>query len=92
MYDIPRYDLLPNNSLFHNDFTSKPVKYMIAKKLKEYLINENNIQPRENTALVVDFLSLVRLIPMGQLSTFQDVLNGNISSTRKYIKFEFESD
>ena len=80
MSDILQFDLLSNNSL--SDKQINPCKYMLVKNLEENLINENHMEPGENNVLVVDVMSLIRLIPMGQLSTFQDLLN----AARKHIK------
>ena len=80
MSDILQFDLLSNNSL--SDKQIHPCKYMLVKNLEQNLINENHMEPGENNVLVVDAISFIRLIPMGQLFTFQDLLN----TARKHIK------
>ena len=47
-----------------------PINTCQLKKLEE-----NSMEPGENNALVVDFMSLMHGIHQGQLSTFQDLLN-----------------
>ena len=89
MSDILQYDLLSNNSLFVYDFTSKTDKYMLVKKLEESLINKNNMEPGENNnVLVLDIMSLIRRIPMGQLFTFQDLFNAAWKHIKGICKFK----
>ena len=86
MSDILQYDLLSNDSLFVYDFTSNTDKYMLVK---ENLINENNMELGENNnVLVLDIMSLIRRIPMGQLFTFQDLFNVAWKHIKGICKFK----
>ena len=42
---------------------------MLVKKLRENLINENNMEPGENNVLVVDVMPLIRRILLDQFVT-----------------------
>ena len=45
------------------------------------------MEPRENNVLVVDFMSLIHRVPMGQLSTLQDLLNTAWRHIKEIYKF-----
>lgn len=77
---ILQYDLLFNNFLLDDDFTSKRNKHMLVKNLEE-----KKEEPGENNVLVADFMSLISPIPAGQLSTFQDLLNTAWKILREFI-------
>ena len=57
MSDILQYDLIYNNFLFDNDFTSKSNNYMLVKKLEENLINKNYMEPGNWLSTFQDLLT-----------------------------------
>ena len=70
------YDLISKSSVFDNDYTSKPDKYVLVKKIEEKIVTEEVVIPTEdNNALIVDFMSLIHRIPVGTLTTFLDLFN-----------------
>ena len=74
--EVLEYDLICKSYLFVNDYTSKPDKYVLVKKLEEKLVTEEVVIPAEdNNVLIVDFMSLICRIPVGTLTTFLDLFN-----------------
>ena len=66
MSEILQYNLLTNNSLFEGRSPSKPDKHKIVTKLENILQIKNDFENLDDTnnLLVVDLISLLRLLPM----------------------------
>ena len=66
MSEILQFDLLTNNSLFEGQPPSKPDKHKIVTKLENILQRKNKFENLDDTnnVLVVDFMSLLRRLPM----------------------------
>ena len=76
MSEVLEYDLISKSYLFDNDYTSKPDKYALVEKLEEKIVTEKVVIPAgDNNALIVDFMSLMRRIPVSTLTSFLDLFN-----------------
>ena len=90
--EIPQHNLLSYSSLFDDDDTTKPDKYIITKELKKCLTEEAAFTKYLDlhTTLVVDFMSLLRRLPLGKMIVFNAAWNNiNLvfdSYTEKAIK------
>ena len=88
MSEILQYDLLTNNSLFEGQSPSKPDKHKIVTKLENILEIKNNFENLDDTnnVLVVDFMSLLRRLPMKDFQNFQELSTTFLVAGWNYIE------
>lgn len=74
--EILEPDLLRYNPLFDEDDTRKPDKHVLTKELEKYISDEHHFTKSSDlqTTLVVDFMSLLRRLPLGKMNIFKDLL------------------
>ena len=76
--EILQHDLLATNVLFSDDITSKPEKHMLVNEL-EKLFDANELSFTKashlETALAVDFMSMVRRMKFTEMSVFLDLFS-----------------
>ena len=89
MSEILQYDLLTNNSLFEGQSPSKPDKHKIVTKLENILQIKNDFENLDDTnnVLVVDFMSLLRRLPMKDFQNFQELLVAGWNYIKGVCKF-----
>ena len=72
-----QYELFPTNILFDEDYTFKPDKATLVKKL------EHRLEPGDlrfskasstSSAMVVDFMSIIRRQPLQNMTVFEDII------------------
>ena len=77
MTELLKFDMGIQNSLFDGEFTAKPDKYLLVSELEKSLVGTtykfktDNFRP---TALIVDFMSLIRKMNLSKMRIFNDVL------------------
>ena len=85
-----QYDLFPTNILFDKDYTFKPDKATLVKKLRERLeLGDLRFSKTSNTstALVVDFMSIIRRQPLQNMTVFEDIIKSAWLSVQNSCKF-----
>ena len=76
MKEILSFDHLTSNLLFEEDLTAKQNKSDLVKQLEKQLTASDTTFTAESklrTAIVVDFMSLIRRYPVSKLKTFDDL-------------------
>ena len=99
MIEIVHHDIFNFNPLFEGDDTYKPDKHILTKEL-EKLVLEKPIFVKSvelHTALVIDFMSLLRRLPIGKMNIFKDLLqaawkSSNIICTFQRLDIIFEGE
>ena len=77
MREILQFDHADDNFLFDGECTSKPEKHKIISELEKYLENEDYNLVKENnqlTAIIVDFMLLIRKVPFTKVKTIGEAL------------------
>ena len=77
MRKISQFDHTDDNFLFDGEGTSKPEKHKIISELEKYSANEDYNLVKENnqlTAIIVDFMSLIRKVPFTKVKTIGEAL------------------
>ena len=90
MTEILHHDLFNFNPLFEGDDTYKPDKHILTKEL-EKLVFEKPIFVKSvelHTALVIDFMSLLRRLPLGKMKIFKDLLQAAWKSSKSICTFQ----
>ena len=89
MSEILQYDLLTNNWLFEGQSPSTPDKHKIVTKLENILQIKNDFENLDDTnnVLVVDFMSLLRRLPMKDFQNFQELLVAGWNYIKGVCKF-----
>ena len=90
MTELLKFDMGIQNSLFDGEFTAKPDKYLLVSELKKSLVGTTYEFKKDNfrpTALIVDFMALVRKMNLSKMRIFNDVFEqyGNQSKTYAYL-------
>ena len=76
--EILQYDISPTNILFHEDYTFKPNKATLVKKLEE------RTEPGDlrfskgcskRTVMVVDFMSIIQRQYLQNMTVFEDIIS-----------------
>lgn len=85
--DILTYDLLPTNKLFENNQTTKPDKHTLILELEKSLSSDDYDFQRTSesmkTAVIVDFMSQVRMQKLSPEKTFGDIITAVVQNSTK---------
>ena len=90
MTEILHHGLFNFNPLFEGNDTYKPDKHILTKEL-EKLVLEKPIFVKSvelHTTLVVDFMSLLRRLPIGKMNIFKDLLQAAWKSSKCICTFQ----
>ena len=88
--EILQYDLFPTNTLFDKDYTFKPDKATLVKKLDERLELGNlrfSKPSSASTALVVDFMFIIRKQTPQNMTVFEDIIKSAWLSVQNSCEF-----
>ena len=88
--DILKHDLLTENVLFNGDFTVKPSKHVMTEELEAHLDKGKDFTFQKESELssgvFVDFMSVVRRVPLQKMHMFSEVLELLWNSCTKVCK------
>ena len=76
MTELLKFDMGIQNSLFDGEFTAKPDKFLLVSELEKSLVGTTYEFKKDNfrpTALIVDFMSLIRKMNLSKMRIFNDV-------------------
>ena len=85
------HDLLSKNILFDGDYTSKPdAKYtsvLVWELEKHFESRELNFENKSDlqTVLLVDFMSMIRRMSLGQLAVFEELFTAKIEEGQIHL-------
>ena len=82
--------VLSCSPLFDGDDTTKPDKYLLTKELEKYLAEKMPFENRQDyhTTLVVDFMSLLRRLPLGKMKVLNDLTKAAWRYINEVCKFQ----
>ena len=88
--EILQYDLFPAYIVFDEDYTFKPDKAISVKKLEERLEPGDlrfSKASSTSTAMVVDFMSIIRRQPLQNMTVFEDIIKSAWLSVQNSCEF-----
>ena len=88
--EILQYDLFPTNILFDEDYTFKPDKATLVKKLEERLEPEDlrfSKASSTSTVMILDFISIIRRQLLQNMAVFEDIIKSIWLSVQNSCKF-----
>ena len=86
--EILQYNLFPTNILFDEDYTFKPDKATLVKKLEERHLRSSKAS-RASTAMVFYFMSIIQREPLQNMIVFEDIIKSPWLSAQIFCEFSY---